>query len=145
MRLLALFLSLIFISSCSKPAVNSELSHMRKSMAIDIILQNMDQVNYDESFSELDRDKLKLGYASDFYKEVFSLTSMLKKSSMLPNNTPIPKEKEQAYKRVIKLLDSNLDYLKKVIERKDETLILSAVKTTEKSCIQCHNHFKSSL
>jgi hypothetical protein len=146
MKNLTLVILLFLISACTALPVKDEFSHMRKSQAIETILEEIDELNYDESFSEIDRDRQKRSYALAFHQEVSSLVYILKKHpTTLPTKQPVAKDKQQIYQRIISLLDANLAYLKKVIDRKQDTLIISAVKSTKKSCVECHLHFRSSL
>ncbi len=142
-HLIALF-TIMLLSSCSTPKKRLEVNHMKNSMAIESILEKIEFLHYDESFSELDRDKEKLKYAEAFYHEVFNLATMLKKSpDTLPNHKPVAKEQRDSYIRIISLLENNLNYLQKVINHQKTAMILPAIKSTKQSCIQCHLQFKS--
>ena len=119
---------------------------MIKSESIEIILDNIEDLNYDDSFSELDRDALRLNYARDFHHEVSTLTDLLKKQpSLLPNNQPIKEYQKKKYQKIIFLLEENLLYLDEIIKKQKGSLVLKAIKSTKQSCILCHSEFKPSL
>lgn len=139
-------LPLLVLSACTMPKQTQELTHMQKSLAIESILEKMELLYYDESYSEIDRDLQRMHYANAFHHEVSTLASLLKKNAQtLPNRKPLQQEEKQAYQRIITLLDNNLHYLKEVINRKEISQILPAIKSTKQSCVQCHLQFKSTL
>ena len=124
----------------------SPLEHMIKSESIEIILDNIEDLNYDDSFSELDRDTLRLNYARDFHHEVSTLTHLLKKQpDLLPNYQLIKEHQKKRYQKIISLLEENLLYLDEIIKKQKGSLVLKAIKNTKQSCILCHNEFKPSL
>lgn len=144
-RYLILILLLLF-SSCTQPAGSTSLDHMKKSEAIETIVDSINDLNYDESYSELDRDRLRLKYAKDFYYEVSALTRMLRKQShKLPNHKPIKEDQQKKYLNVIKLLEENLNYLDEIIQKQRGSSVLKAIKSTKQSCLLCHSEFQTAL
>jgi cytochrome c556 len=144
MRFFRTLLLVALLFGCSVPSQPDEISHMKKSRAITHIIENMEELSYDDSYSEIDRGRLNLSHAKDFYREVFSLNTLLKKqSSTLPNGAAVPEHMQADYKSIITLFDKNLHYLKKVIDTKSEDLVFQAVQETQKSCTRCHSYFKN--
>lgn len=141
-----LLLAILFLSSCSSPLILSSLEHMKKSESIENILDDINDLNYDESYSELDRDRLRLKYAKSFHHEVSALTHQLKKRpNLLPNHQPIKKQQKEKYQKVITLLEENLHHLDAIIKKQKGSLVLKAIKSTKQSCILCHSEFKHAL
>lgn len=146
MKYYFLLLSITIFSSCSNPTIQNPLEHMRKSEAIETVLNHIQELNYDESYSELDRDRLRLNYAKSFYNEVSILTDQLKKQpNLLPNHQSIKANQKMRYEKVISLLQENLLYLDEIIKQQKGSLVLKAIKSTKQSCILCHSEFKPSL
>ncbi len=117
---------------------------MKKSASIALILENLEELNYDESFSELDRDRLRLKYAKAYLNEVTALSHHLSRNpKQLPNHKDVPSSKQESYYRILKLLASNVDYLNQVIQSEQSHLISKSLQNTKQSCIQCHTAFKS--
>ena len=146
MKILLSLLSILFIVSCTSLPDKDAFFHMRKSFIIESIIEDMDEINYDESHTELDRDSRKLSFALQFHQEVSMLVAILKNQhATLPHKLSMYENKKEEYLRIMRLLDDNLAYLDKVIKHKDTTLVLPAIKNTQKSCAQCHILSKSEL
>lgn len=134
MRYLAIIIIVLGMASCTQPTISAELSHMRKSQAISAIMQNMDLLHYDDSRSEIDRDRLKWSYAKDFYSEVSGLIKNLKHEP--------PAQTTKDYTSIIKLLQANMRQLKKIIDLEQNTMLLPTLKMTQNTCTQCHILFE---
>lgn len=116
---------------------------MRKSEALTRILQNMDIVEYDESFTELDRDRLKLGFLSDFTQELQGLLISLKSHpGMLPNHKKLLAADQPAFDAILKGLEKRIDQLKIIQKHRAVGKIASAIGQVHQSCTACHQHFR---
>ena len=116
---------------------------MRKSRAIMAIMHELDVLEYDESQTELDRDRLKLNYLDDFIQEVSGLLAGLNvHQDMLPNKKPLVARDRDKYQAIIALLEENIKYLKMVQKEQAASKVLTAMANTRKSCKLCHSYFR---
>jgi len=141
---IVLFLLIFLLTSCSTPKLQQTLNHMRKSLTLESILSSIDEINYDESFSELDRDKLRLSFAQEYYHEVSTLTTLLKQEKeRLPNQRVMQTKDKKHYEKITTLLESNLLYLQNIIQAEKVEYLNPAIKNITQSCVTCHALFKS--
>lgn len=142
MKYLTPLLLSLFVG-CMPSYDDLELSHMRKSRAIMAIMHELDVLEYDESQTELDRDRLKLNYLDDFIQEVSGLLAGLNvHQDMLPNKKPLVARDRDKYQAIIALLEENIKYLKMVQKEQAASKVLTAMANTRKSCKLCHSYFR---
>jgi len=142
MRFSLLVFTLLF-SACTSPSPHGEAkSHMQQNQQLAQLLNDLTNVVYERTFSELEKDELLIVYAKDFTLELDQLLVHLATEKVTLLHSQELKKKEPLYQSIRSLLQRNNSELKKVIQKNRPELILPLVKNSINLCNSCHNSFR---
>ncbi len=138
------FLSFILLlSACQEPIPQGEAKrHMQKNAYLSQLLHDINNIVFERTFSELEKDELRILYAQDFVSEVDALMHDLQREQSFLIKAEAAPEKTKLFQSILSLLNQNNHELKKVISRYRPELIQPLVENSLNLCNSCHNSFR---